>query len=70
MSSQYQSFLIRLQRTSDQSEWRVTLINVHSGEHLQFGSEAALFAYLKLAMGEALEEEVCDGEVADGAMGR
>jgi hypothetical protein len=46
MNVEYKAFLIRLRRHSDQSSWRVTLENVHSGERLQFANEKEMLRYL------------------------
>ena len=42
----YQSYLLRLQRTSEHSPWRISIQDAHSGEEVRFRSEKELFQYL------------------------
>lgn len=46
MKSQYQAYLLRLQRNEGQMHWRVTMENAHTGELLRFATERELLRYL------------------------
>lgn len=46
MSSDYQAYLLRIQRSSTQSAWRVTMENAHTGELLRFANKRDLLRYL------------------------
>ncbi len=57
----YLSYLIRLWRDEGKQEWRMTVINSHSGEHTNFSSLAELLRFLeqqpKAAEKEALTKK-------------
>ena len=42
----YQAYLLRLQRSSAQAVWRISLEDAQTGEKLRFGSEKELLRYL------------------------
>ena len=46
MSKNYKAYLLRLQRSEDQSHWRTTLQNAQTGEVLHFANEQAFVQYL------------------------
>ena len=46
MKSQYQAYLLRLQRSQGQTHWRVTMENAHTGELLRFATEREMLHYL------------------------
>ena len=46
MSTEYQSFLLRLQRSQPHEHWRATLQNAQTGETLRFATEREMLAYL------------------------
>ncbi|MEM7116077.1 MAG: hypothetical protein AAF614_26790 [Chloroflexota bacterium] len=52
MTKQYEAYLVRLQRDEGQRHWRVTLINIHSGQQIHFRKEEALLAYLQRTLTE------------------
>ena len=43
---EYQAYLLRLQRGENQTHWRVTLENAHTGELLRFANEREMLRYL------------------------
>lgn len=49
----YQSYLIRFQRSDAQSPWRVTLQDIPSGRVLYFASEEELVCHLRAVLGTA-----------------
>lgn len=54
MHSKYQAFLLRLWQEGDQTPWRATVQNPHTGEYRSFSSLAALVTYLEQRTGEQL----------------
>jgi hypothetical protein len=44
--SDYQAFLLRLQRNEQRQHWRATLENVHTGETHHFNTTQELMAFL------------------------
>jgi hypothetical protein len=46
VSTEYQSFLLRLQRGHGNDHWRATLQNAQTGELLRFANERELLRYL------------------------
>lgn len=49
----YQSYLIRFQRSDAQSPWRVTLQDILSDRVLHFASEEELMCHLRSVLGTA-----------------
>ena len=42
----YRAYLIRLQRSNEQSHWRVTLQNAQTNEVIQFATEGQFISFL------------------------
>ena len=54
----YQAYLLRLQRSSAQADWRISLENAETGEKLRFGSEKELLRYLWQLFGKTPDNEI------------
>lgn len=52
MNSEYQAYLLRLQRNPTAAHWRATLENVHTGEAMHFATEELLLRYLWQVVGD------------------
>lgn len=52
MNSDYQAYLLRLQRNPTARHWRATLENVHTGVAMHFATEEVLMRYLWHMIGE------------------
>ena len=46
MSTEYQAFLLRLQRSKSSNHWRATLQNAHTGEIRHFATEREMLHHL------------------------
>jgi hypothetical protein len=46
MGGEYLAFLLRLQRSQGQTEWRASMQNAKTGEILRFATERELLHYL------------------------
>jgi hypothetical protein len=46
MRTYYQAYLLRLSRSQEQTDWRATLENAHTGECLHFPNEREMLRYL------------------------
>lgn len=53
LSLNYQAYLFRLWRESEQSPWRASLTHVASGECRRFADPAAAWAYLQTRLAAA-----------------
>jgi hypothetical protein len=53
----YQAYLLRLQRSAPQADWRISLENAHTGEKLHFSSEKELLRYLWQLLGKPTDDE-------------
>jgi len=51
MGTEYQAYLLRLQRSQTARHWWVTLENAHTGEVCHFASEDLLLRYLWQLLG-------------------
>lgn len=50
MSTEYQAYLLRLQRSRGSNSWRATLQNADTGELLRFANERDMIRYLLQAL--------------------
>ena len=57
MSTEYQAYLLRLQRSSANGEWRATMQNAHTGELLRFANKRDLLRHLMQILMEAIDDE-------------
>ena len=46
MSTEYQAYLLRLQRSQGSDYWRATLQNAYTGEVVRFANEREMLRYL------------------------
>ena len=68
MTSDYKSYLIRLQRENGQKQWRATLIDALSGEKQHFASDRALLIHLMQTLArKSLHTEESEEERRRGA---
>lgn len=50
MASEYQAFLLRLERSQGQPHWRASLEDAQTGEVLRFANERAMLLHLLRAL--------------------
>ncbi|MEM7116073.1 MAG: hypothetical protein AAF614_26770 [Chloroflexota bacterium] len=53
----YQAYLLRLERNANQTHWRVTLKDAHTGEQRHFANEEAFVLYLLASLQRTATEK-------------
>jgi hypothetical protein len=68
VSTEYQAYLLRLQRSRGSDSWRATLQNADTGELLRFANEREMVRYLLQALAIAPDdpERPAAGEPEEG----